>query len=128
MLFSLVFLLTFGHRAPRPLSSAFAQTRVREFTNNGQFVTRLDHHCIRREYRPVDSPKYDGVVKRRIAKVLDAAMASCLEAPRLFSGVPLRPTGPLWAEACVHASDAMQVSAGVRDGPDVLSPYQQLHG
>ena len=65
-----------------------------EFTK-GEFVTLLDHHRIRREYTPGDSPKYDGVVERRIALVLEAAMASCLEAPRLFGGVPLSPTGPL---------------------------------
>ena len=58
-------------------------------------MTLLDDHRIRREYTPVDSPKYDGVVERRIDLVLEAAMASCLEAPRLFGGVPLPPTGPL---------------------------------
>ena len=55
-------------------------------------------------------------------------MASCLEAPRLFGGVPLPPTGPLWAEACVHASDAINVSARVSDKRHILSPYQKLYG
>ena len=36
----------------------------KEFTK-GEFVTLQDHHRIRREYTPVDSPKYDGVVERR---------------------------------------------------------------
>ena len=52
-------------------------------------MTLLNHHTIRQEYTPVDSPKYDGVVERRIALVLEAAVASCLESPGLFSGVPL---------------------------------------
>ena len=65
-----------------------------EFTK-GEFVTLLDHHRIPREYTPVDSPKYNGVVERRIALVLKTAMAFCLETPRLFGGVPLPPTGPL---------------------------------
>ena len=98
-----------------------------EFTN-GEFVMLLDHHRIRREYTPVDSPKYDGFVERRIALVLEVAMASCLEAPRLFGGVPLPPTGPVWAEACVHASDAINVSARVSDKPGMLSLYQTLYG
>ena len=55
-------------------------------------------------------------------------MATCLEALRLFGGVPLPPTGPLWAEACVHASDAINVSARMSDKPGVLSPYQKLYG
>ena len=96
--------------------------------NKGEFVTLLDHHRIRRENTPVVSPKYDGVVERRIALVLEAAMASCPEAPRLFGGVPLPPTGPLWAEACVHASDVINVSARVSDKPGMLSPYQKLYG
>ena len=98
-----------------------------EFTK-GEFVTPLDHHRIRREYTPVDSPKYDGVVGRRIAVYLEASMASCLEAPRLFGGVHLQPTGPLWAEACVQASDAINMSTRVSDKPDMLSPYQKLYG
>ena len=55
-------------------------------------------------------------------------MASCLEAPRLFGAVPLPPTDSLWAEACVHASDASNVSARVSDRPGMLSPYQKLYG
>ena len=53
---------------------------------------------------------------------------SCLEAPRLFCGVPLPPTGPLWAEECVYACDALNITARVRDKPDKLSPYQEFHG
>ena len=68
------------------------------------------------------------MVEGRTAIVLEAAIASCLEAPRLFGGVPLPPTGPLWAEAYVHASDAVNVSVRVRDKPDVLSPYPKLYG
>ena len=98
-----------------------------EFTK-GEFVTLLDHHRIRRKYTPVDYPKYDRVVKRRIALVLEAAIASCPEAPHLFGGVPLPTTGPLWAEACVHTSDAINVSARVSDKPGMLSPCQKLYG
>ena len=93
-----------------------------------EFVTLLDHHCIRREYTPEDSPKYDGVVERRIALALEAAISSCLEAPHLFGGVPLPRTWPLWAEGCVHASDAINVSASVSEKPDMLSPYQNVYG
>ena len=55
-------------------------------------------------------------------------MASCLEVPRLFGGMPLPPTGPPWAETCVHAIDAINVSARVSDKPDMLSPDQKLYG
>ena len=55
-------------------------------------------------------------------------MASCLEAPRLFGGVPLPPTGPLWAEVRVCACDALNMMARVGDKPDKLSPYQTFHG
>ena len=98
-----------------------------EFTKGG-FVPLLDHRRIRRQYTPLDSRKYDGVVERRIALVLEATMASCLEALRSFGGVPLPPTGHLWAEACVHASDAINMSARVSDKPDMLSPYKKVYG
>ena len=55
-------------------------------------------------------------------------MGSCLEAPRLFGGVPLPRTGPLWVEACVYACDALNVTAMVGDKPDKLSPCQKFHG
>ena len=64
--------------------------------NNQTFVTVLDRHRIRRVYSPVDSPKHDGMVERRIAVTLKLAMAPCLEGFRL-----LPPTGPLWVEAFV---------------------------
>ncbi|CAN0527058.1 unnamed protein product, partial [Laminaria digitata] len=56
--------------------------------NGTEFVTRefvemLDRRGIRREYTPVNSPKDNGVVERQISLVLELAMASCLEAPRL---------------------------------------------
>ena len=53
--------------------------------NNTEFMEVLSHHGIRRGNTLVDSPKHDGVVERRIAMTLELAMASRLEAPRLFS-------------------------------------------
>ncbi|CAN0487258.1 unnamed protein product, partial [Laminaria digitata] len=88
----------------------------------------LDSHGIRREYTPVASPKHDGVVERRIACTLELAMASCLEAKRLFDGEKLPATGPLWAEACHHASDVINMTARVKDKPDMLSPFQKFYG
>ena len=90
----------------------------------GQLMTMLSYHRNREENNPVDSPKYDGVVKRRIALVLGAAMASCMEASSLLRGVPLPSTGPL----CVHESDAINVSVRVSDKPDTLSPFRKLYG
>ena len=90
-------------------------------------MTLLDHNRVRGEYTPVDSPKCNGVVERRNALVLEAPISSCLEAPRLFGGVPLPPTRPLSVEACVHASGAINVSARVSDKPDMLSPYKTLY-
>ena len=38
------------------------------------------------------------------------------------------PTGPLWAEACSYASDVLNMTARVRNRPDMLSSYQTLYG
>ena len=91
--------------------------------SKGESVAPLNHHRIRREYTPIDSPNYSGVVARSITLVLEAAMASCLEVQRLFGGVPLPLIRPIWAEASVHGSDAINVSARVSDRPDMPSPF-----
>lgn len=54
-----------------------------------EFVALLGHHGTRREYTPIDSPKHNGVTKRCISMTLKLSQASCLEAPRLFGGMPL---------------------------------------
>ena len=95
---------------------------------NPDFVGLLDRLGIRREYTPVSSPKHDGVSERRIAAIPDVAMASCLKPPRLFGGAKLPPTGPLWAEACHYASDVTNMTARVKDKPDMLSPYRDFYG
>ena len=95
---------------------------------NVEFRALLNSHCVHQELTPVASPKHDGVVERRIACKLELAMVSCLEAKRLFDGEKLPPTGPLWAEACHHASDAINMTTRVKDKPDMLSPFQTFYG
>ena len=98
-----------------------------EFTKP-EFVAFLNDRGIRREYTPVNSPKHDGVVERRIAMMLELAMASRLEAPRLLGNAKMPPTQPLWAEACKHATDVINMTARVRDKPDMHSPHLKFHG
>ena len=93
-----------------------------------EFVAMLNARGIRREYTPVGSPKHDGVVERRIAMTLELGMASRLEAPRLFRDTKLPPTQPLWTEACMYASDVINMTARVGDKPDMFSPYRKFHG
>lgn len=48
--------------------------------------------------------KHDGVVERRVAMTLELAMASYARGLHvLFDGVPLLPTGHLWAEVYHYA-------------------------
>ena len=93
-----------------------------------EFVALLNDRGIRREYTPVNSPEHDGVVERRIAMTLELALASRLETPRLFGDAKMPPTQPLWAEACKYASDVINMTARVRDKPDMHSPYSKFHG
>ena len=55
-------------------------------------------------------------------------MAPCLEAKRLLNSEKLPPTGALWEEAYHHASDVINMTARVKDKPDMLSPFQKLYG
>ena len=87
-----------------------------------EFVAMLNHHGIRREHTTVGSPKHGGVVERRIAMTLELAIASRLEAPRLFGDARMPPMQPLWAEACTYASNVINMTARFRDKPDMHSP------
>ena len=98
-----------------------------EFTKP-EFVALLNDLGICREYTPVNSLKHDGVVERRIAMTLELATASRLEAPRLFRDANMPPTQPLWAEACKYASDVINMTARVRDMPDMHSLNRKFHG
>ena len=60
-----------------------------------KFVALFNNRGICREYTPVNPPKHDGVVERRIAMTVELAMASRLEAPRLFGDAKMPPTQPL---------------------------------
>ena len=93
-----------------------------------EFVAMLNHHGIRREHTPVGSPTHDGVIERRIVMTLELEMASRLEAPRLFGDERMPPMQPLWAEACKYASDVINMTARVRDKPDMHSPYRRFYG
>ena len=93
-----------------------------------EFVGLLYDGKMRREHKPVNSPKHDGVIERRVAMTLELAMAFHLEPPRLFGDAKMPLTQRLWAEACKYASDVINMTIRVRDKPDIRSPYRKFHG
>ena len=70
------------------------------------------------------------VLRRRVEEQKLRAEMEALqaEAPRLFHGANLPPTQRLWAEACMYASDVINMTARVGDKPDMLSPRRKVHG
>ena len=121
------FLVDINARGSPSIVECIRSDNGTEFTKP-ELVALLNKRGIRREYTPVNSPKHDGVVERRIAMTLEFAMASRLEAPRLIGDAKMPPTQPLWAEACNYASDVINMTARVRDKPDMHSPYRKFHG
>ena len=59
---------------------------------------------------------------------LELAVASCLEAPRLFGESKMPPTEPFWSEACKYASNVLNMTAAVKDNPDMHSRYRKFYG
>lgn len=57
---------------------------------------------IFQEFTKVDTPNSKGVVEQ-VGLVQDAALAACLEAPRLFPDVQFQASAHLLAEACFWA-------------------------
>ena len=93
-----------------------------------EVVELVDRRGIRREYIPVGSPKYNGVVERHKTMTLELTMGSSLDAFRLFDDARLSSTGPLWAEACKCACDLLNMTARVGDKPEKHSPFRTFHG
>ena len=122
-----VFLANINARGTPSIVECIRSDNHTEFTKP-EFVALLNDHEIHRDYTPVNSPKHDGVVERRIAMTLELAMASRLEAARLFGDAKMPPTQPLWAEACKYASDVINMTARAKEKPDMHSPYRTFHG
>ena len=75
----------------------------------GDFGELCRKRGIRQEFTPADSPKYNGVAERALALTNAAALATRLQAPKLYPGAPTYPS--LWAEAVSWASHAMNRTA-----------------
>ena len=63
-----------------------------------EMVELLDHHGVRRQYVHIGFPKHNDVVERLVAMTVELAMASGIEAPRLFGDARLPRPWPLWSE------------------------------
>ena len=68
----------------------------REFFG-GAFGELCRKRCIKQEFTPADSPKYNGVAERALGLINDAAAAARIQATELYPGAPDYPS--LWAEA-----------------------------
>lgn len=55
-------------------------------------------------------------------------MGPCLEASHLLGDLKVPSTGVLWAEACKHASDLINMPTRVEDKPFVHSSYRKFYG
>ena len=106
-------------RVSRRRWSAFARTTAPSSSGHSSWSC-----CIRREYKSVGFPKLIGVVEWHMGITLELAIASFLETPRLLGEARSPPTGSLSAEACKYACDVLNMTARVRDKPDVHSPYR----
>ena len=121
------FLADINARGTPSIVECIRSDNVGEFTKP-EFVALFNDRGIRREYTPVNSPKHDGVVERRIAMTLELGMAPRLVASRLFGDAKRPPTQPLWAGACKYASGVINMTARIRDKPDMHSPQRKFHG
>ena len=73
---------------------------------------------IRSDYERVGSPTHDSVVERRVAMMLELAVA-----PRLFGNASILAMYPLWAGSCKYVRDMIDMTARVRDKPHMYLPY-----
>ena len=92
-----------------------------------EVVQSLNHHRIHREHVPVDSPKHEGLVEQWIALTPELTVISSLEASRMIDDAKMPTTEPLWPESNGYASDVINLTARVRDKPEMYSPYSTFY-
>ena len=96
----------------------------REFFG-GAFGELCRKRCIKQEFTPADSPKYNGVAERALGLINDAATAARIQATELYPGAPDYPS--LWAEAVSWACHALNCTATTAN-PGDKSPYEMWYG
>ena len=96
----------------------------REFFG-GAFGELCRKRCIKQEFTPADSPKYNGVAERALGLINDAAAAARIQATELYPGAPDYPS--LWAEAASWACHALNCTATTAN-PGDKSPYEMWYG
>ena len=96
----------------------------REFFG-GAFGELCRKRCIKQEFTPADSPKYNGVAERALGLINDAAAAARIQATELYPGAPDYPS--LWAEAVSWACHALNCTATTAN-PGDKSPYEMWYG
>ena len=96
----------------------------REFFG-GAFGELCRKRCIKQEFTPADSPKYNGVAERALGLINDAAAAARIQATELYPGAPDYPSS--WAEAVSWACHALNCTATTAN-PGDKSPYEMWYG
>ena len=96
----------------------------REFFG-GAFGELCRKRCIKQEFTPADSPKYNGVAERALGLINDAAAAARIQATELYPGAPDYPS--LWAESASWACHALNCTATTAN-PGDKSPYEMWCG
>ena len=96
----------------------------REFFG-GAFGELCRKRCIKQEFTPADSPKYNGVAERALGLINDAAAAARIQATEQYPGAPDYPS--LWAETASWACHALNCTATTAN-PGDKSPYEMWYG
>ena len=91
----------------------------------GEFGELCHKRGIKQEFTPTDSPKYNGVAKRALALINDAALATRIQAPVLYTDAPAYPS--LWAEAVTWGCHVLNHTATTAN-PGEKSPYEMWYG
>ena len=113
-------------RADGTLSAVMS---VRSDNGRGFFGGAFGEFCrkrgIKQESTPADSPKYNGVAKRTLGLINDAAVAARIQATELYPSVSNNSS--LWAEAASWACHALNCTATTAN-PGDKSPYEMWYG
>ena len=99
---------------------------------NREFQKMVSDNNIRREYMPVDGPKRDGGVERKLALVAERGIAAFLEFQLMLEAVEF-PVKTLdfartWPDASTWMCDALNIRVRVDEAPGMMCYIEKFHG
>ena len=94
---------------------------------SGNFADLCRERGNWQEFTTGNSPQFNGVAERGIARIESTGKAASLQAKRMFSGMDIPLSGSLWAAQAYWACNALNFTE-TKANPKCEAPYEMWYG